>query len=147
MSIRLLPWFFAAASLGACTSSSAHDGQLAGPVDYKSSGGFDGGGYGTTAHITADGFVSLGPATDSPQLTSDQLAALRTDIDDARFPTLATTYLGNTTEDYIDTVTVEIEGATYTVAASATATIPSGLSRVIEDLRGLSDTPPRRGGA
>ena len=133
----LVPFGFALAAVGCASPSN-------GPIDFRVSGGLTGQGDGTAIHIEANGTATRTSPTDgtvTEQIDPATLATLQGQIRDAQFPGLAPEYgcLG-CADAYFYTVTVELDGASYTVAAdnSQSTGEPAALMAVIDTLKQLA---------
>lgn len=139
MSLRtLVPLCVALAAAAGCASSPD------GPIEFHVAGGLTGRGDGTAIHIEPGGTATRTSPTDGTvieQIDPATLAALHGQIRDARFPALAPNYgcLGCGDEYYYQ-VTVELDGASYTVAVdgSPDAGEPPALTAVINTLKQLA---------
>jgi hypothetical protein len=138
MTRLLVPVGLALASAAGCASPST------GPIDFHVSGGFAGGGDGTAIHIETSGTATRTSRTDgtvTEQIDPVRLATLQGQIRDAQFPALAPQYECLSCADvYVYTVIVELDGASYTVAAdnSQHAGEPDALVAVIDTLKQLA---------
>jgi hypothetical protein len=138
MNLRLV--LFMAAMLGAvggCT-----DGGV-GAIDYKLQGGFVG--LQLNVHIDPSGEMTRvnernGSSTTST-LDPTELADLHAKVDQARFPTLEPVYNCSCADDFVHTITVRIDGGTYTVVASSLAEYPERLDPLIDMLSSMTQPP------
>lgn len=115
-----------------------------GPIDFHVAGGLTGRGDGTAIHIEPGGAATRTSPTDgtvTEHIAPGTLATLQGRIRDAQFPGLAPNYgcLG-CGDGYYYQVTVELDGASYTVAAdgSPEAGQPAALTAVIDTLKQLA---------
>lgn len=140
MSLRqLVPLSFVLGALGGC----APDVGVDGPVDYRVTGGFSGGGDGTTLHIERDGTATrtVSGGTQTATLDAVTLDDLHQKIVDAGFPGLPPMYACNCADDLTYHISVHLDGSTRTVAADSLAPIPERLKTVIETLQDIHQRP------
>src|ERR1041384_3161495 len=99
-------------------------------VDFRVNGGLAGNGDGTPSlHIEPDGAMtrtSTGGVTQTATLAPGALADLHGKIEAAEFPQLAPTYTA-CADCYVNVVTVQLGGATYSVRADTDAQVPAQL--------------------
>jgi hypothetical protein len=113
-----------------------------GTIDYQLTGGFAG--VHASAHIDPDGKltrVKQDGSTVTEQLDAAALADLHTKVDQAQFATLEPTYDCNCADDVLHTITVDVDGTQYTVAADGTADYPDRLKPLIDTLEGMVEDP------
>jgi len=136
---RLLPLSFVLGALAGCAATNNVDG----PIDYRVTGGFSGGGDGTALHIELDGTVTRAASGGTQTATLDPVALddLHQKIVDAQFPALSPTYSCNCADDLIYNVSVQLDGTTHTVAASSLAPYPGRLKTVIDTLQDIRQRP------
>lgn len=124
----------------ACTSHAVD-----GPIDFEVSGGFTGGGDGTPAlHIEPDGTATRDPGTAARKtavLDRATMADLRAKIDDAELPILAPMYSCGCADDFVYSVTAQLDGSSHTVTADKSAEIPAELQTVIDTLKDITARP------
>jgi shikimate 5-dehydrogenase len=112
-----------------------------GPIDYRVTGGLGGSGDGIAMHIERNGTVTRTVYDQSPataQLAPATLSDLLTKIDDAQFATLASEYSCSCADAYIDNISVELDGHTYSVAAQELADLPAPLQSVVDALHQIA---------
>jgi hypothetical protein len=117
---------------------------LNGPVDYASSGGLDGAGYGTGLHIDVDGHATrtLKGQAFPFDVDDSTLRGLRHRLAAADLPERQNDFMSVHTPDaFVDCVTAELVGTTYTVCADQDEPAPIELRDLIFQLRVLSKTP------
>jgi hypothetical protein len=119
-------------------------GPSEGWIDFRVSGGFSGGGDGTSIHIEPDGTAtrtSLAEGTVTEHLDAATLADLQTRIHEVQFPALAPTYgcLG-CADEYFYQVAVVLDGTTYKVSvdSSQSGGQPAELQAVVDALKQLA---------
>lgn len=131
-------------ALAACSSDSGGSAPD-GPISYRSSGGFTGGGDGTPqTTVELDGLATRakpGGGTESAMLDMARLDDLRDKVADAQFPALAPMYSCACADDFKHHVTVQLEGKAYEVQVDYSATAPEPLMVVIGALRDISQAP------
>jgi hypothetical protein len=135
----LLPLGFLLAAAAGCTSHSH------GPIDFQVTGGLTGNGDGTPSlRIEADGTATRpapsGGGTQTARLDLATLDDLEARIDAAEFATLAPSYTA-CNDCYIYVVSVQLDGATYTVQADTMAELPDPLDAVIAALKDITQRP------
>jgi hypothetical protein len=138
--VGLVLVLFAAAS--GCTSHVV--GEVDGPIDYLVVGGLSGGGDGTSLHVELDGTVMRHTNEQGTQTGMIDLATLddlRQKILDAQFATLEAQYHGNVVDGYVDSVSVHVDGNSYTVMADHEASVPDRLKTVIDTLKDIHQRP------
>jgi len=119
--------------------------KLDGAIDYSMSGGFAGG-IATTLRIEPSGRYRLTNLDQAPRegtLDAGAFAALRARIQAANFPTLDETY-ECCPDDYVETISVELDGEVHTVQADRSADKPERLEAVLETIQELAGTSPPR---
>jgi hypothetical protein len=132
----LLLVLFAGAS--GCTSQVT--GEVDGPIDYRVTGGFSGGGDGTALHVELDGTVTRHTDQQGTQTAMLDLATLddlHQKILDARFATLDPAYLCDCADDYVYNVSVHVDGSVHTVMAHTLGSFPDRLRAVIDTLEDI----------
>jgi len=114
-----------------------------GPIDYRVTGGLGGTGDGTVLHIELDGTTTRTVAgeTETGVLDAATLADLRTKIAAAKFPALDPMYSCSCVDDFVNVISVQLDGGTHTVAADTTAEVPAALETVIDTLRVIYEGP------
>jgi hypothetical protein len=131
------PLIFTAAACGGT-------GNIDGPIDYNVTGGLSGHGDGTALHIELDGTTTrptAGGGTETAVLDALTLADLHGKIIDAQFAMLAPLYSCSCTDSYINTTSVQIDGAQHTVVADDLAPYPERLKIVIDTLKDIYQRP------
>jgi hypothetical protein len=121
--------------LGAVACGGGSDGA----IDYSRSGGFVGLQLGV--RVEPDGKATRhnpDGSTEIEQLDPTTMAELRRKIDDARFPTLDPEYSCNCADDFLHTITVQVDGTDYTVMVDDSATYPDRLRPLIDTLEVLA---------
>ncbi len=130
----------AVGAVGGCSSST-----IDGPITYLSTGGFTGTGDGTAElRVEVDGTVARtksGGGSETATLDTATLDALHDKILAARFPTLAPLYPSDTADDFIYSVSAQVDGTTYVVAAHQMAPPPAPLQVVIDALGDIGELP------
>ena len=138
MSLRILVPLMFFAAIGGCTS------HVDGPIDYTVTGGLSGGGDGAALHIELDGTVTrpkAGGGTETATLDAATLGDLRSKIDAADFESLAPKYSCNCADNFIDNISVQLDGTVHTVAADRDAQLPDGLKTVVDTLLDIYQRP------
>ena len=123
-------------AVGACTNGG---GGPDGTIDYTRAGGF--GGARLSLHVEPDGKatrVKTDGTTVITQYADVTLAELKSEIDDARFPTLEAAYSCDCDDDFLHTISVRVGGSDYTVMADDTAPYPDRLRPLIDTLEDLT---------
>jgi hypothetical protein len=135
---RFVPLSFVLGALAGCTAT-----HVDGPVDYRVTGGFSGGGDGTALHIELDGTVTRAASggTQTAALDAVTLDDLHQKIVDAQFPALQPMYSCTCADDLTYNITVQLDGRTHTVAADSLAPIPGSLKTVIDTLQDIHQRP------
>jgi hypothetical protein len=135
MSLRL--FLFTSVMLGAVAACSE---SVDGAIDYQRSGGFVGLQLGL--HVEPDGkatrFMSDG-STVSTQLDPDTLTDLQAKVKGARFPTLEAAYSCSCADDFLHTISVQVDGIDYMVMVDDTATYPDRLKPLIDTLEVMTE--------
>lgn len=137
----LSPWWWVlvlCGGVGGCTSHGA--GQVDGPVDYRVTGGFSGGGDGTMLHVELNGTATRHTDQQGTQTAMLDLATLddlHQKIVDARFATLDPEYLCDCADDYVYNVSVQVDGNSHIVMAHSLASFPDPLRAVIDALQDI----------
>jgi hypothetical protein len=128
LSVLASSFFFCA--VGACSDGS---GNVDGIIDYDVTGGISG----TTAevHVEGDGTVTVrryDNTTDTNVLAPSLFDDLKQQVEAAQFPTLEPKYgCGGCADDVVHTISVDIDGRTYTVQADDSADHPERLKTLI----------------
>ena len=136
--IRLLLFsILALAAITGCTHNSD------GPIDYQLGGGFSG--VRTTVHIEPDGKVTRtkqNGSVDTTQLDAAALGDLQGKVGEAQFPTLEPMYgCGGCADDVVHTISVRVDGSSYTVQADGSADYPDRLRPLIDALSTMAKDP------
>jgi hypothetical protein len=125
---------------GVLTMAAGCVAQVDGPIDYQVTGGLGGTGDGTAAlHIELDGTMTRTPLGGRPTirlLDRATMGRLRRTIADANLPALGD--YTDCCDRYDHVVSVELDGAVHTVAATEGVAIPSGLQHTIDALQALA---------
>jgi hypothetical protein len=132
----LVPCALAVLAGGGCADSEP------GAIDYELTGGFTG--VHANVHIDPDGKFSgtkEDRTTVNGQLDAAELADLQNKVDQAQFATLEPMYECDCADDFLHTITVDIDGTEYTVKADGTADYPARLKPVIDTLKQLVAIP------
>jgi hypothetical protein len=111
-----------------------------GAIDYQRSGGFVGLQLGL--HVEPDGKATRlksDGSTVTTQLDPDTLAALKNQVKGARFPTLEAAYSCSCADDFLHTISVQVDGIPYTVMVDDTATYPDRLRTLIDTLETMTE--------
>lgn len=135
----IVPLGFLLGALAGCGGDATVDG----PVDYRVTGGFGGGGDGTALHIELDGTVTrtAGGGTQTATLDAVALADLHQQIVDADLPGLSPAYSCNCADDLTYHLSVQLDGSTRSVTADSLAPIPDRLKAVIDTLQDIPQRP------
>jgi hypothetical protein len=127
--------------LGAAAGCSGHS---QGPIDFQVTGGFTGHGDGTPSlRIEPDGTVTRQPTggpTETGTLDPTTLDDLEAKVDAAQFATLAPAYTA-CADCYVNVVSVQLDGTSFTVQADTVAKIPMPLTTVIATLKDIALQP------
>jgi hypothetical protein len=114
-----------------------------GPIDYQLGGGFSG--MHTSVHIEPDGKVTRTQrdgSVDTTQLDAVALGDLQGKVDQAQFPTLEPMYgCGGCADDIVHTISVRVDGSSYTVQADGSADYPDRLRPLIDALSTMAREP------
>lgn len=117
---------------------------MIGPIDYAITGGFSGGGDGTSLHVEQDGTLTRrnhsGP-TETGRVDRMTIDALDARIEAAEFPALEARYGSDAADDFLHRITVQIDGDTHTVEAATEASYPERLKAVVDALQDLLTRP------
>jgi hypothetical protein len=135
MSLRLC--VFTSVLLGAVAACS--DGSN-GAIDYQRTGGFVG--LQLSLRVEPDGKMTRHKSDGSTvtgQLDAATLAGLQRKVDDARFPTLEAAYSCSCADDFLHTISVQVDGTEYTVMVDDTATYPDRLRPLIDALETMTE--------
>lgn len=141
MALRILVPLVCFAVAGGCTNDNDN---VDGPIDYRVTGGFSGGGDGTGLHVELDGTATrpkAGGGMETATLDAATLADLRGKVVHAQFATLAPMYSCNCADDFVHNVSAQIDGTAHTVKADSTAEFPERLKIVIDTLQDIRQRP------
>jgi hypothetical protein len=116
-----------------------------GGFSYEVVGGFTGQGDGTSLQITSTGLVTRHTrerGTETGFLDTTTFNDLVAETEAAQFPTLCAMYecTNGCNDEYLHKLSVQLDGAPYTVQSSYFATPPDRLAAVIEDLKAIATT-------
>jgi hypothetical protein len=114
-----------------------------GTIEFAVTGGFTGAGDGTALHVEPDGTAMrsvLGGPWQTATLDPTTLRDLQAKIRSADFPSLDAMYPGDAADDFVDEVTVKIDGTDHTVAADRSADLPDELATVVDALKAIHDS-------
>jgi hypothetical protein len=134
MSLRLFVFIVALGAVVGCADGDA------GAIDYQRSGGFVGLQLGL--HVEPDGKMTrrkTDGSTVTTQLEPAKLADLQNKVKGAGFPTLETAYSCQCADDFLHTISVQIDGTPYTVMVDDTATYPDRLRPLIDTLETMTE--------
>jgi hypothetical protein len=134
---RLLASTLVLGAVAGCIDGGTPDGV----IDYKLAGGIAG--ERGEVHIASDGTMTrlhFDGSTDTSALSRSTFEDLRRKIEDARFRTLRSMYGPDCCDVFIHTVSVDIDGRTYTVHAADHVSYPDRLRPLITTLEALLDT-------
>jgi hypothetical protein len=129
---------FAGVALGALVGCASDDDD--GAIDYQRSGGFVGLQLGL--RVEPDGKMTRRKSdgsTVTTQLDSATLGDLQSKVRGAGFPTLQAAYSCGCADDFLHTISVEVDGTAYTVMVDDTATFPDRLRPLIDTLEMMTE--------
>jgi hypothetical protein len=114
-------------------------------IDYQVTGGLSGRGDGTSLHIQPGGAVTrqtLKRGLEHGQIDHITVDDLVNKVRSAQLPALCAMYqcIG-CADDFVDEVSVHLDGITLTARASQLGDPPDGLQHLIDALRDLVDRP------
>jgi hypothetical protein len=127
------------AACGGADGDGAADGDV-GTIDYKLLGGFFG--LEIDVHIDPGGELTRvdqrrGNST-TFTLDATELANLNREVNDAGFPALDASYECEAADDYLHTITVEIDANAYTVVTCTFAPHPGRLDPLVRTLTSMA---------